>query len=156
MTPAQYGTLLTQSLGEVDDPRVQAALAYQLGLIEDGLLKTVGAGVTRPSGASTVIGVRVMPATGDLRSSVDASLQAEFENGIPVKDVVVVPVELPIGPAYCATFESDIDIGVPSRTTIYFAQLPSGDIVSVLGTAPTGDTDFPAVVKSVALSLAAG
>jgi hypothetical protein len=50
----------------------------------------------------------------------------------------------------------DLDVGIPSRTTLFFVVVPSGEVVVVEGTPPVEDEAFADVLRSVALSIEPG
>ena len=77
-------------------------------------------------------------------------------NAVPFNVLELGETELPIGPAYCAGLVNDTDVGMPSQAIEYIAIEPGGQAISLVGTAPTTDTGFPDIVRSIALSLAAG
>jgi hypothetical protein len=150
-----YGALLTQAAAQIGDPRVVKAAEWQGGLIAANVMRVAATGTSEPSGFQAVLIVSVLPVTADLQTTVDFRINEQATNGIPIKVVEVGQTELPIGPAYCAGQLSDVDIGTPSQTIEYIAIVQSGPAISLAATAPVGDTGFPDLVRSVALSLAA-
>ncbi len=156
MPIATYGDLVARFAEEINDPRVTKATEWQLGLIEGGVMRAAATGASMPSGATAALLLSVLPVAADLRSTVDARVRDVAANGIPVVVAEPIATELPIGPAYCTTLLSAADIGTPSQTIEYIALLPTGEVVSIGATAPVGDTGFPAIVRSVALSLSTG
>ncbi len=152
---AEYGALMQDAIAQVDDPRVTQALEVQLAEIEEGVLRAAATGVTEPSGFTTFLVLSVLEMAGDLESTVDRRLQQATTSGIPGTIVAIEATDIPFGEAYCTAVNSDIDIGTPSQTIEYLATAPTGEVVAIGGTAPTTDTAFPALVRSVALTLAA-
>lgn len=155
MAMAEYAQLLEATMTEVDDPRITQAFEAQLAEIEDGILRAAGTGVSEPSGFSAVLILSVRPKAGDFESTIDLRLQEQTSRGIPGTVVALDPTQVPLGAGYCTAVLSDIDIGTPSQTIEYLVEL-DGEIVGIGGTAPVTDTAFAALVRSVALSLAAG
>lgn len=150
-----YGQLLAQAAAQVNDPRVTKASEWQAGLIRANVMRAAATGVSEPSGFQAAIVVSVLPVTSDLQTTIDMRLNDQATSGIPIRVTEVTETEVPMGPAYCAGFLSDIEIGTPSQTIEYVVTAAGGRAVSVGGTAPSGDSGFPSVVRSVALSLVA-
>lgn len=151
----QYGQLLAQAAAAIDDPRLTKATEWQAGLIEDGDMRSAAAGRSQPSGANASLVISVLPVAADLRTTVDFRLNEEAMNSVPFDVAELGETDLPIGPAYCVGLLNDIDIGVPSQAIEYIAIEPGGKAISIVGTAPTSDTGFPDIVRSIALSMAA-
>jgi hypothetical protein len=149
-----YAQGLRQLAESLNDPRITKMTAWQLGLIDNNVMRAAAAGTSQPSGAQAALIVSVLPVTGDLQSTVDMRLADEAANGIPSNVSELGTTDLAIGPAYCMNLLSESDLSVASMTIEYIAQ-PIGDsAISIGGTAPAGDTDFPDVLRSVALTLA--
>jgi hypothetical protein len=148
-----YGQLLAQAAASVNDPTFTKAAEWQAGLIADNVMRVAAAGPSEPSGAQASLLVSVLPITGDLQATVDIRLSDVATNSVPSKVAAFGETPLPIGPAYCVGLLSDFDIGVPSQTIEYIAHVPGDYAISIGGTAPVGDTGFPGVVRSIALSL---
>lgn len=155
MPIAEYGQRLAQAAAAINDPRITRAAEWQAGLISSGVMRAAASGRSEPSGFNASLVISVLTVTADLRTTVDFRLNEEATNAVPFDVLELGETELPIGPAYCAGLVNDIDIGVPSQAIEYMAMEPGGKVISLAGTAPTTDTGFPDVVRSVALSLAA-
>ncbi len=151
----EYHQLLVQAAAAMNDPRVTEATEWQAGLIAERVMRAAAWGRSEPSGARASIILSVLPVPENLQTTVDFRLNDQATHGIPIKVLELAETDLPIGPAYCAGFVSDIEIGTPSQSIEYIALEPGGQAISIGGTAPVGDVDFPDVVRSVALSLAA-
>jgi hypothetical protein len=151
----QYGQLLAQAAAALNDPRITKMTEWQAGLISNGVMRAAASGTSEPSGANASLVISVLPVTVDLRTTVDFRLNDEAMNGVPAEVLELGETDLPIGPAYCAGLVNDIDIGVPSQAIEYIAMEPGGKVISLAGTAPTTDTGFPGIIRSIALTLAA-
>lgn len=144
-----------ESVGaSINDPRFDELVVLQRGRIQSGTVRAMGTG-TAPGGAVVYVAIEVVPMAGDLESTAEAVLASYAPTGVTAETEFVAPTDLPVGPSVCASYVIDMDVGVPSRTTLFSAMLPSGEVASVYATAPTEDTEFPLVVRSIAQSLEA-
>lgn len=148
-----YAQGLRQLAASMNDPRITKMTNWQLGLIGDDVMRAAAAGTSQPSGAQAALIVSVLPITGDLQTTVDMRLNDEATNGVPSNVSELGTTDLAIGPAYCIGLLSEGSLGVASQTIEYVAQPIGDNAISIGGTAPAGDTDFPDVVRSVALTL---
>ena len=149
-----YAQGLRQLAEALNDTRITRMTEWQLGLIGDHVMRAAAAGTSQPSGAQAALIVSVLPITGDLQTTVDMRLADEATNGVPSNVSELGTTDLAIGPAYCVGLLSEGDLGVASQTIEYIAHPIGDNAISIGGTAPAGDTDFPDTLRSVALTLA--